>query len=252
MPLDYVFPQQVGTAYIVPTMANTKGRFGAHFKTKVVLSNPTAHNYDVQMILCGPSGMVDRQFVNVTANSYTEWDNFLEEVFQYTGNGGVLFSAIDPSGNTDGDRYRFYISAVVYNDSPQGRYFTLVSDGHRLQYIPLRQQAYLIYHDGITSNDQQRVNIGAFNHGRQPLTIYASVRGENDTAIETNVLEVPARGWAQKPIKAKFERGRIVWWSYDEPAIAGTGLYIQLWAVIVNNQSNDGVLLKPHFVIRNR
>ena len=53
---------------------------------------------------------------------YYVWDNFLEDVFDYRGGGGIWLRAPE-------EEDRFYLTAEVYTDSPNGRFSTTVVNG---------------------------------------------------------------------------------------------------------------------------
>ena len=53
---------------------------------------------------------------------YYVWDNFLEDVFDYRGGGGIWLRAPE-------EEDRFYLTAEVYTDSPNGRFSTTIVNG---------------------------------------------------------------------------------------------------------------------------
>ena len=75
------------------TMANVQGQFGAFFKTRVVLFNPTALSYVVAVSLYGPNGTIEIRGTNMPANTQKVWNDFLGEAFGYSGAGAVQFDS---------------------------------------------------------------------------------------------------------------------------------------------------------------
>lgn len=227
---------------VIPTAANTRGRFGAHFKTRVTIDNSTPHDFPLTNILFGPQGIVDQQTYQIKGNTYYESDNLLEQVFEYSGNGAVVLLAdlnldINDPGSLDPDRfvnspYKFSITAEVYTDSPNGRFSTTVVNG----IVPLADERTSASHVGITVNENQRVNIGAFNLSENSNTIRAEV-WESSSRSLLEVIEFQMRpfSWQQKPINVSVDPGFIRW------EIEGGLAY--LWAVTVDNRSNDGSLV---------
>ncbi len=227
---------------VIPTAANTRGRLGAHFKTRVVFENSTPHDYPLTFILFGPEGIVDQRTYQIRRRQYYVLDNFLEEIFGYSGNGAVVLLAdlnldLNDPGSFDPDRfvnspYKFSLAAEVYTDSPNGRFSTTVVNGIH----PLVDERTRASNVGITVNENQRVNIGAFNLSENSNTIRAEV-WESSTRSMLEVIEFRMRpfSWQQKPIRVSVDPGFIDW------EIDGGLAY--LWAVTVDNQSNDGSLV---------
>ena len=228
---------------VVPTMANSPGRFGAFFKTRVVIYNPTTYSYSIYATLYGPKGKIETKIINANPNSHTTWDNFLEEVFGYRGTGAVMFDSWwEPPGGSLS--YEFSVYTEVYTESPNGRYSTVVVDGTGATRISLGTSATvdrdtIIADPGVTSNADQRINVGVFNDSSDYKTFYAIVGDGNGNTVETITLRVPAKAWAQKPVTSRMENGIIGWGCAESSCSAYP------WVVTVNNQSNDGSLAQP-------
>ena len=227
--------------WTVPAMANSPGRFGAHFKTRVVIYNPTLFSYLISAKLYGPNGAVAVRSIAIEREQYLVWDNFLEDVFNYRGAGAVEFDSwFDPPGGSDDHEYS--ITAEVYTDSPNGRYSTVVIDGDGSDAVFFCRRAIpglVVVNPGITVNEMQRVNVGLFNEWPDTSTILAHVGDAGGNIVQTIEFNVPAYSWAQKSISARVENG-FVSWTCETSACAA-----YLWAVTVDNQSNDGRFLPP-------
>ena len=213
---------------VIPTAAHVKS-----FRTRVVIGNLTAHEYSITATLYGPNGPVSQKIISMPATHYRGWENFFRSVFDYTGNGSVVLQSETDSeaGDTTESRYKFYLTAEVYADSENGRFTTPVVNG----IAPLVDEGDRAYNFGISVNEDQRTNIGAFNPSDEPVSIQAEVSDESGL-VETLSFEMAPYSWQQKPISATVDFGWIQW---------KTSGRTYLWAVTVDNRSNDGTLVYP-------
>ena len=213
-------------AGFIPVAANNPGRFGAHFKTRVVLFNSTASDYSITAVLFGTNGAVSRIEMPIIAQEYRVWDNFLEEVFDYRGSGAVWLSAPDEDN-------RFYLTAEVYTDSPNGRFGTTVVNGMLPVFVPGREPE---YNFGISANESRRTNIGVWNWEPEPSSIEAEVFDASGTLVQSIAFELTGQSWQQKSISAPVDNGFVKW------NINGESQTHYFYAVEVDNRSNDGTL----------
>ena len=250
-----------GSFQVVRTMANTPGRHGAYFKTKVVIHNPTRQDYNLWAKVCDtkrciplpPKGYYQENLVSswtairMRPQSYVVFENFLEEAFDYPikGAGAVVFEGAHPGTGSRSGTYLFSVSAWVYTDSPSGRYSTLVTSGASgdLGDIDLGANQYSfgtrVVNMGVTSNDNQRVNIGLFSWTDGERIYDAYVHNNKGELVETVTFHLHQYGWQQKAVKSQIEGGYIRWGCRFSRCDAFP------WVVEVNNQSNDGVLRRP-------
>ena len=213
------------TRWVIPTMANSPGRHGAYYRTKVILSNFDS-DLDLTIRLYGPGGFVAERNHSIEANYYWTGNNFLEEVFDYQGAGAVEFSGDAP----------FTVSAEVYTTSSQGKYTTVVHNGPAplIPYLSWAASVGVVTVDGST-----RTNAGVFNNSNRSQTVTAYVyypETNSDDPDQTITFSLPPKGWSQKSVSSRGERGYIVW---EIPQEA------YLWVVSVDNGSNDGTLSVP-------
>ena len=213
---------------VIPTAAHVKS-----FKTRVVIGNLTSHEYSITATLYGPHGLVSRKIISMPATHYRGWENFFRSVFDYTGNGSVVLESERDSeaGDAAESRYKFYLTAEVYSDSENGRFSTPVVNG----IAPLVDAGDRAYNFGISVNEDQRTNIGAFNPSDEAVSIEAEVSDESGL-VETLRFEMAPHSWQQKPISATVDFGWIQWKTSGDA---------YLWAVSVDNRSNDGTLVYP-------
>lgn len=214
---------------VIPTLTN-----GAGFKTRVVIGNLTSDEYSITATLYGPNGRVSQKIISMLPAHYRGWDNFLGSVFDYSGNGSVVLQfkkAMEDSDLISVARYTFYLTAEVYADSPNGRSSTTVVNG----VAPSVDEGDRVYNFGISVNQDRRTNIGAFNPGDEPISIQAEV-SDSSGLVETISFEMAPYSWQQKSISATVNFGWIQW---------ETSGHAYLWAVGVDNRSNDGTLVYP-------
>jgi hypothetical protein len=226
---------------VIPTLANTPGRHGAFFKTRVVIHNLTGNSYSLDAILCGPSGVVAQQSIPLSAGEYRVYDNFLQDVFNYRGAGAVLLGGDINSLNPDDSDLltdaanKFSVTAEVYSDSPNGRHTTSVVNG----ILPFVDPGPSAYSAGITVDQDQRVNVGVFNLGITATSVQAVVHDASGAVTQTIDFSVGPLAWQQKAVSKSVADGFIMW------QIDARASLPFLWAVSVDNRSNDGTLTWP-------
>ena len=205
-----------------------------------MIHNLTSKDYSIEALLLGPEGPVSRRDIWMAPHQYLSWENFLQQVFDFSGEGAVVLR--------NGDEIRgFYVTAEVYTDSPKGRSSTTVVNG----FNPPGIEAARGYHAGITADDRQRVNVGALSL-IEHSSIQARVFDSQGRHVETLAFEMAPLSWQQKTIGVPVENGSIQWDIKgccrilpSEPDRVGGGSdagFAHLWAVAVDNRSNDGTL----------
>ncbi len=219
---------------VIPTAANTIGRHGAVFKTRVVLHNLAEHSYNVQISIYRQEGISFSRRLRLEAKGYYVWDNFLEELFGFRGNCAIGIASWVHRNWTAPNQ--FSVTAEVYNDSPKGRFSTTIVNG----LIPSRRifkgpfHPTKAFHAGITVNEEQRVNIGVFNNFSRDNKVTARVYDRAGNEVQRNVFYLKLGSWNQKSINVPVTNGYIEWdIAEGDP---------DLWAITINNKSNDGVL----------
>src|SRR5206468_3487169 len=111
---------------IIPTAANNRGLFGAVFKTNVSIVNVTSRTYTIDAILYRSGGGTIVREITMGPREARNYDNFLQDVFSYSGPGGIELDALlaPPGGN---ELNQFAVFAEVYTDTNSGRYKTVVN-----------------------------------------------------------------------------------------------------------------------------
>ena len=90
---------------VVPVMANIPGLFGAVWKTKVSILNPTDFSYPIQAILYDKTGKVGDITLMMSLGQIRNYDNFLADVFNYGGAGTVKFDSQSIAGGSDNNQF---------------------------------------------------------------------------------------------------------------------------------------------------
>ena len=154
------------------------------------------------------------------------WDNFLEAL-NYQGAGAVELDAwFAPPGGSQLNE--FLVTAEVYTDSPNGRYKRAVQDSGTTEEIsPSRDN----FSPGVIVSAAARTNIGCFNNNSSAQTIIAEVKDTRGALIETLSLTLGPNSWGQTAVTQPVNTGYIKW----RPQVG-----CPCWAVVVDNQSNDG------------
>jgi hypothetical protein len=220
--------------HTIPTAANNAGAFGAFFKTKVSIVNVTSRNYTIYATLYRNGGGTSLRSISMAPRQSLNYDNFLQEVFTYTGAGGVELDAwFDPPG---GDVLNeFAVTAEVYTDSPNGRFKTVVNIPSASDEISSTYQSFT---PGIFVDSSSRTNVGCVNTASLAATVRLDLYNSTGTRLTGYTLSVPANGWAQGPIPQGVSGGYLIW-------SLQAGLFPDCFAVVVDNTSNDGSFLQP-------
>src|SRR5512143_218809 len=70
---------------LLPTSANVNGQFGAVFKTKVSIFNPTTYAYTIRAGLSTRDGEIDARSIPILSGETVTCGNFLSDVFGFYG-----------------------------------------------------------------------------------------------------------------------------------------------------------------------
>jgi hypothetical protein len=203
---------------VVPSMANVPGLFGAVWKTKVDILNPTAADYSIEATLYDKTGQLQQKTIDLAAGQLKSYQNFLSDMFAFGGAGAVKFD----SGS---DQNQFVLNAEVYTDTANGRYITTVPA------LPFDASNAVSYVVGVSVDANNRTNIGAFNDFASSNTITAELYDSSGTLVNTVTLTLPPNAWNQMAVPNNLSGGFIEF-TPTLPAFC--------YAVVVNNISNDG------------
>jgi len=228
--------------HYVPALANARGRFGSHYKTKVVVHNPTDQAYVVtaRLFKAGSSAEINVVGFDIKPQQFVVWENFLEEAFNYTGSGAVQFCSVCRAEDEYDVTREFSVYAEVYNDTGNGRYSTVVVNGNGPSRISFTSSEFeAVFHSGITSSENQRVNIG-FLGIIVDGTVTATVRDADSNIVETLRF---GSGWKQTKLESVVENGSVMWECEAREERSTCMGYP--FVVVVDNLTNDGRYLQP-------
>lgn len=222
------------TSYVLPAAANASGLFGAYYKTRLTLLNPNGGALALLVYLLSPSGPVGPVPATVPANSSVTLDNALQDLFSYTGGGGLVITT-DPSSPNRGDQ--FVVSAQIYVDGPNGTYTTPIpamnagDQIHTPSDLPGESVS-----AGVQVDARNRANIACANDASMSASVVtATLRDSSGVQLWQTTMNLGPGVWQQVPVPVDVERGSISW--------VATGSITYCYAVDVDNTSNDGTLL---------
>jgi hypothetical protein len=205
-------------------MANNPGLIGAFFKTRVSIRNVAPLNYSIQATLYNQFGKAKEATIQITNGQQLNYENFLEELFQYQGAGTVELDAWFAilGGSSDNE---FLVTAEVYTDSFSGRYKTIVIPADSIG------TTFPAFSAAIYVDASSRTNIGCFNAGFGTNQISTELRSPSGDLINTYQINLSENSWNQIGIGDAVTGGYIRW----RPASSA-----YCYAVVVDNTSNDG------------
>jgi len=203
-------------------MVNTQGQFGAFFKTRAAIMNPTAAAITVKVALYDGAGSVHEGSIDLAAGQIRSYENFLDTVLAYSGAGTVKLQTL---GGAD---QQFVVNSEVWTQGPGGRYGTSVPA------VAFTGSSAPSYSAGIWVDSSARTNVACFNDSASANKILADVFDPSGTRLGTVTLDLAAKAWGQGSVSNSVSGGYVVF----HPAGPAS-----CYAVVVNNTSNDG-----HFI----
>ena len=224
----------VGLGYIFPSTANAPGANGAYYRTRMVLTNPHTTKILLAAVLDTPGGDAGKKWITLEAGETRIYENFLQDVFAYTGAGGVGLQEIT-------DTRPFFASGEVWTESANGRFSTPLTglwSPDRVVNLRLKDTGVSLS-AGVRVNAANRANLGCVNIHLDAAQVRADIFNEGSATVPAAqvVLDLPPSGWAQTSVPVSGENIRIFFWQLTGGGeVHGAYCY----AVNVNNQSNDG------------
>ena len=223
---------------LIPTAANNPGQFGAVFKTRVSIVNVTNRTYTIYATLYRNGGGTLVRQITMGSRQARNYENFLQDVFSYSGAAGVELDAVlAPPGGTDLNQ--FVVFAEVYTDSANGIYKTVVNISDPSDGLSLTDPSIT---PGVSVDGDSRTNIGCVNTATTQAIVNVDVYSNTGGLLTTYFLTVPASGWAQGGVIQTVSGGYLVW-------RLQFGVSPNCFAVVVDNQSNDGSFIQPSKVV---
>lgn len=222
-------PPAATRTQLIPTAANAPGLFNAHFKTRVTLLSLGSSRQSSVRLEVLPSALARGpvRVITLAPAAVVTFEDFLGEL-GYTGGAAILV--------THAEDQPLFVTAEVYADSPGGRYTTVVpvitdpaNDRRRLT-------------SGVTNSGVSRANLGCASLSDRDEFARAEVHGPDGAELATLQLTVPRRGWVQRTIPFSVSDGYVIWGTFANLAGPPEGVFC--FAIVVNNASNDGSLLR--------
>ena len=205
----------------VPVMINASGFGGATFATYAALMNPTSKSFPVQVTLYS-AGTKTLRTITLAAGELKSYQNFLNEVFTFSGLGTVRFqSGVEVGGSSDN---LFILSAEIYTTASGVRYGTSLPT---LEFPGTDSRSFSV---GITVDASNRVNVGCFNESTVGNTVTATVFNGTGAQVTTLQLQLGPNTLGQKAVTAAVSGGYV---RFDPSGPASC------YAVVANNTTND-------------
>lgn len=217
-------PKVVGAVshLLLPTSANVSGQFGAVFKTKISIFNASVYNYSIRAGLSVENGEIDARSIPIRSGETLTFDNFLAEVFNFTGGGAIDL-------DSQNSAYLFIVTAQVYVDTSAGRYSTAVQFADDLGAIVPNRPGFIV---GISVNSSFRTNVGCASNSSLPQTITFRVFDRDNFLVgQPASFSLAGFGWGQYSVVVPVNGGGIRIEASRNAVCYG---------VEVNNISNDG------------
>ena len=227
-----------GKSYVFPSSANAAGQFGAYFRTKMTLYNPGGDPITIRAFLSTPAGASQTVSIALAANTYTRFDNFLDDKFGYTGGAGINLAESTATKS-------FVAIAEVFTESDAGRYSTpltglLADDAVVALASPIASPVSVVA--GLRVDAANRANFGCSSGSADPIRVRAdfyAFRNFIRSATTSATLDLVPLGWAQQAVPVEGDDIIAIFW-----VISGTpGAGVYCYGVNVNNASNDGTAI---------
>lgn len=224
----------IGPVYVFPSSANAAGQFGAFFKTKLTIYNPNADAITVKAFLSTPGGATATVNIAMAANSFTRWDNFLDDKFGFSGGAGINLAESTHAKS-------FVAVAEVYTESEKGRYATpltalLADDAVVPLANPVASPISVVA--GLRVDASNRANFGCSSANTGSVQVRADFYAFTNfvrTATTSATLDLGPLGWAQQAVPAQGDDIIAYFW-----VVSGSPGGVYCYGVNVNNASNDG------------
>ncbi len=221
--------------YVFPSSANTVGLYGAAFRTRMVLTNPTGSKITLSAVLSTDKGSGGVRSIVLEAWETRIFENFLQDVFQFSGGGG--FSLAESSNSRS-----FFAVGEVWTEKDGARYGTPLvgmSIEDRIVNTSIGETGISLA-TGLGVDAANRANFGCANFDASPVDVradfYVGTIADRSSPAKSVTFTLPANGWAQSAVP--LAGGRILVLFTQLSSGGGSGTYC--YGVNVNNLSNDG------------
>jgi hypothetical protein len=225
----YVTTRTKLTGYVFPSSANVLGLNGAEFRTSMKLLNLNPEEVTISAALMTPSGAEAARDIVLPASSYRTFDNFLHEVFGYSGGAGIRLS---------GDASRPFIAVAEVS---AGVYSTQLASFGIGDAVARSESAATSVAAGLRVTPGTRANFGCSNLDPDPVTVRVDFSAMSNGARATADAELnlgPSQ-WVQRAVSIP---GKEIFAFFSVTSGGGPrGVYC--WGVNVDNVSNDAAVI---------
>jgi hypothetical protein len=206
----------------VPVMINASGAAGATFATYAALMNPTSKAFPVTATLFDNGGNRTQKTITLAAGELKSYQNFLNDVFAYSGLGTVRFqSGAEVGGSTDN---LFILSAEIYTTASGVRFGTSLPT---LEFPGTDSRSFSV---GVTVDASNRANVGCFNESKVANAVTATVFDGTGAQVTTLQLQLGPNTLGQRAVNVAVSGGYV---RFDPSGPASC------YAVVANNTTND-------------
>lgn len=206
----------------VPVMINSAGLSGATFATYAAIMNPTTKSFPVQVTLFDAAGTKTQKTITLAAGEQKTYQNFLSDVFGFSGAGTVRFQSGVEVGGT-GDNL-FILSAEIYTTASGVRFGTSLPAS---DFPGTDSRSFSV---GVTVDANNRANVGCFNESGKGNTVNATIFDATGAQVTTVSIALPPNAWGQRAVTASVNGGYV---RFDPSGPASC------YAVVANNTTND-------------
>ena len=232
--------------YQFASSANVQGQHGAYFKTKMTLFNPNAEQITIVAGLQTPSGLFPPGGLPIVlpAGSFASDENFLQDVFGYTGGAGI--GLVDSTCS-----HNFVAVGEVYVEGPNGRYSTPIAGLHAgIDQVAMSGSGSLSVSAGLTVTSSTRANFGCSSASSEQTTVHVVFAAFTNGVMTSSTadLVLGAYSWAQQPVPIQGT-DILAFFSVTAGGGGGTPGGVFCYGVNVDNTSNDGTDIPAAFVV---
>jgi hypothetical protein len=221
------------TGFVFPSSANVPGLNGAFYKTNMKLLNLNSQEITISAGLMTPSGAAASKAIVLAANSYKTYENFLQEVFGYTGGAGIALF--------DNTSQPFVAVAEVYTESSAGRYSIPLVGLNSSDAVAVSASGATSVAAGLRVTPGTRANFGCSNLDPVPAKVrvaFSAITNGVQTTMSTDLTLGPSQ-WMQQAVPIQGDEI----FAFFSVTSGGGPLGVYCWGVNVDNVSNDGTLI---------
>jgi hypothetical protein len=236
---DLIVPQTAAPDILIPAAGNAPGASGTYFRSDIQIAN--LRNATQRVFLYwlpqGNNGTaIAPRAINLGALSGFSSEDFVANVMQQTGVGGIEVVGVTDAGVLDPDA-RLQVTSRIWTPRPDSGAGTMSQTFPALIRVGSAARVKAVF--GIRRSEQYRVNVGITNpaqtvHHFRVTTSVATQFGPESTQFE---LDVQPRSIEQRLVTGLVGDGVVQ--VLIENLTAGTATDWQGWGSSIDNDSGD-------------